>query len=85
TEFFYQFVNSRGQSREYKMHIVNQESQSLPIGVLDTIKVVINRGSSSRQTFAWFAPSLNYQLVRLQQFKDGEVQGDIKLRVHKPL
>jgi len=85
TELFYQFVNSRGQAREYKMHVVNQESQSLPIGVLDTIKVIINRGSSSRQTFAWFAPSLNYQLVRLQQFKDGEIQGDIKLRVHKPL
>ncbi len=85
TQFSYQFVNSRGQARNYGMQVVNTESQALPIGVLETIKVVINRESSTRQTFAWFAPSLNYQLVRLQQFKDGAVQGDIKLRVHKAL
>jgi len=85
SEFDYQFINSRGQSREYNMQVVTNERQLLPIGELDTIKVMINRGTSTRQTFAWFAPSLNYQLVRLQQFKDGAVQGDIKLRVHKPL
>ena len=85
TQFTYQFVNSRGQARDYSMQVLNNESQTLPIGLVDTVKVVINRESSTRQTFAWFAPSLNYQLVRLQQFKDGEIQGDIKLRVHKSL
>lgn len=85
TQFTYQFVNSRGQARDYSMQVITNEPQSLPIGVLDTIKVIINRESSTRQTFAWFAPSLNYQLVRLQQLKDGEIQGDIKLRVHKAL
>ena len=36
--------------------------------------------SNKRETFAWFAPSLNYTLVRLQQFKEGDEQGDIKLK-----
>ncbi|MFT4994605.1 MAG: hypothetical protein ACI965_001640, partial [Paraglaciecola sp.] len=31
-------------------------------------------------TSAWFSPELNYQLVRLQQFKDGEEQGEIQLK-----
>jgi hypothetical protein len=44
------------------------------------VKLKINRGSSSRETFAWFSPSLDYALVRLQQFKDGKEQGDIKLK-----
>ena len=36
------------------------------------VKVKIIRENAKRETYAWFAPSLNYQLVRLQQFKEGE-------------
>lgn len=85
TEFNYQFINYRGQTRAYDMQVITSETLDLPIGTLDTIKVAIQRTSSSRQTYAWFAPSLNYQLVRLQQFKDDKEQGDIQLRVHKAL
>jgi hypothetical protein len=42
--------------------------------------VKLIRDSKKRETFAWFAPSLNYTLVRLQQFKEGDEQGDIKLK-----
>lgn len=79
TTFDYQVINDRGQFREYKMQVLGTESLSLPFGDLDAIKVEIVRENSTRNTFAWFSPALNYQLVRLQQFKDGEEQGDIKL------
>lgn len=79
TSFDYRVINDRGQYREYQMQVLGKESLSLPFGDIDAIKVGIVRENSSRSTFAWFSPALNFQLVRLQQFKDGEEQGDIKL------
>lgn len=78
-EFSYSFVNYRGEIRHYDMIVLGKEQLELPFGLLEGIKVKIMRESSTRETFAWFAPSLNYQLVRLQQFKEGEEQGDIQL------
>jgi hypothetical protein len=80
TETHYNFINTRGQKRRYELTVVATENISLPYGQLDALKVKINRESNSRVTYAWFAPSLNYNLVRLQQFKDGKEQGDIQLR-----
>lgn len=80
TSMQYSFINYRGEPREYKISVVANEQLELPYGVLDSVKLKINRGSSSRETFAWFSPSLDYALVRLQQFKDGKEQGDIKLK-----
>lgn len=85
TEFNYQFINNRGQTRIYDMQVITSDTLDLPIGSVEAIKVMIRRTSSSRQTFAWFAPSLNYHLVRLQQFKNEQEQGEIQLRVHKSL
>ena len=56
------------------------EQLTLPYGMLEGIKVEIVRQNSTRETFAWFSPQLNYQLVRLQQFKDDKEQGDIQLK-----
>ena len=80
TNLSYDFVNYRGELRTYGVEVVAKESLSLPYGEFETVKVKLIRDSKTRETFAWFAPSLNYTLVRLQQFKDGEEQGDIKLK-----
>tara|TARA_R110002167_G_scaffold55676_22_gene158031 strand:- start:352 stop:1083 length:732 start_codon:yes stop_codon:yes gene_type:complete len=79
TQFDYRVINDRGQYREYQMQVLGIETLSLPFGEVQAIKVGIVRENSSRNTFAWFSPALNFQLVRLQQFKDGDEQGDIKL------
>ncbi|MBO1255556.1 DUF3108 domain-containing protein [Alteromonas sp. 5E99-2] len=73
------FINYRGDKKHYNIAIEQTEKVDLPYGSINAIKVKINRTSSSRETFAWFAPELDYQLVRLQQFKDEKEQGDIKL------
>jgi hypothetical protein len=75
----YDFINYRGEKRRYELEVVETENLAIPYGQLQAIKVKINRESNSRVTYAWFAPSLNYNLVRLQQFKDGKEQGDIQL------
>lgn len=77
--FSYDFINYRGDKRNYVITKLQNESLQLPYGNLDTIKVEVSRNSNTRVTYAWFAPSLNFSLVRLQQFKEGKEQGDIQL------
>lgn len=79
TKTEYDFINYRGEKRHYKLEVVATEKVSLPYGQLMAFKVKINRESNSRVSYAWFAPSLNHNLVRLQQFKDGKEQGDMQL------
>ncbi|MDC8831174.1 DUF3108 domain-containing protein [Alteromonas gilva] len=76
----YDFINYRGQQRHYGMEVLGKESVTLPYGTIEAYKVKIVRDSKTRVTFAWFAPDLDYQLVRLQQFKDGDEQGDLRLK-----
>lgn len=78
-ELEYHLINYRGESRTYKLLVMGKEQLELPFGMLEGVKVKIMRENKKRETFAWFAPALNYQLVRLQQFKEGEEQGDIQL------
>lgn len=86
TTLSYDFINYRGERKNYGIEVTGEEKLSLPYGELDTIKVKILRdNNSSRETFAWFAPALDYNLVRLQQFKDGDEQGDIKLSAYRHL
>ena len=83
SEFEYTLLNYRGQKRQYRLKVMGREQLDLPYGKLEGIKVKIMRESKKRETFAWFSPQLNYQLVRLQQFKEGDEQGDIQLSEYK--
>lgn len=80
TSLTYDFVNYRGELRQYGVEVIADETLALPFGSIEAVKVKLIRDSKKRETFAWFAPSLNYALVRLQQFKEGDEQGDIKLK-----
>jgi hypothetical protein len=79
-EFVYDIVNNRGQLRHYDLKVIGKEQLNLPFGIVESIKVKILRNNSSRETIAWFSPQLNYQLVKLKQFKDGDEQGEIRLK-----
>jgi len=82
--FEYNFINYRGENRRYEIEVLNTEQLSLPYGSVEAVKVAVKRESSSRVTYGWFSPSLDYVLVRLQQFKDDEEQGDIQLTRYQP-
>lgn len=81
----FSFINYRGDEREYGVEVIGRQKITLPYGEIDTIKVQLVRDSNKRKTFIWFAPSLDFNLVRLQQFKDDEEQGDIQLSSFNPL
>lgn len=82
-EFEYNIVNNRGELRHYELKVVGKEQLDLPFGMIEGIKVKILRNNSSRETIVWFSPQLNYQLVKLKQFKDGDEQGEIRLKYFK--
>jgi hypothetical protein len=82
-EFDYNIVNNRGELRHYELEVIGKEQLDLPFGMIEGIKVLIVRNNSSRETIAWFSPQLNYQLVKLKQFKDGDEQGEIRLKYFK--
>ncbi len=80
----YDFINTRGERRQYKINVMGEEIVKLPYGNLNAIKVKLARESNKRVTYAWFSPDLNWTLVRLQQFKNGNEQGDIQLHKYTP-
>lgn len=79
-QFSYDIINNRGELRHYELQVVGKEQLDLPFGLIEGIKVKIIRHNSSRETIAWFSPQLNYQLVKLKQYKDGDEQGELRLK-----
>lgn len=75
----YDLINYRGQKKQYNFEIIGEEMVNLPYGSINAIKVKTIRANKNRETYSWFAPDLDYLLVRLQQFKKGDEQGDIQL------
>lgn len=76
----YNLMNYRGQLKTYGFEVVGEELLELPYGKINAIKVKTIRTNNKRVTWSWFAPDLNYQLVKLQQFKKGKKQGEIELK-----
>ncbi|RUO73311.1 DUF3108 domain-containing protein [Idiomarina ramblicola] len=78
--FEYRVVNEKGEEDEYRFEVQAKESLSLPYGEVEAIKVARIRDNNRRQTFFWFAPELNYVMVKMQQFKEGDEQATMSLK-----
>ena len=84
TTLTYQIIDQSGNNKQLQFRVEGEEQLHLPFGSLTAIKVARVREDSDRQTYLWFAPSLNYLMVRLQQFKQGKEQADLQLRRVQP-
>lgn len=62
----------RGRPKIYTFEKVGEEVLKIPLGDIKTIKVRRVREDSDRETAFWFAPELNYLLVKLWQREKGE-------------
>lgn len=79
-QFNYSFINRKGQEQEYLFRVAGEEPLVLPYGTIKAIKVErYYETQSERQTIAWFAPELDYALVRIWKGKSGVEQFDIQL------
>ncbi|MFC6672589.1 DUF3108 domain-containing protein [Marinobacterium aestuariivivens] len=70
-------VADGGSLKEYAFEVLGSERVSTPAGDFDAIKVQRDRGDDAkRETYIWFAPELDYMIVKLYQIEsDGkEVQ-----------
>lgn len=81
----YPVIDEEGRPDTYRFASVGKQTIETPYGKLDAIKVERVRDSNRRQTYFWFAPELNYLLVQMQQFKEGEEQAKMSLRSYQPL
>lgn len=61
-------VADGGKLKTYQFKVEGSEEVSAPIGTYNAIKVSrVRDASSERQTYIWFAPALDYQIIKLQQ------------------
>ena len=51
----------------------------LPYGLVNTIRLKREGIEKHKGTYAWFAPELNYLLVKIQQIKSGVEQFEAQL------
>lgn len=77
--YVYDIIDEKGQADEYRFAMLGEEQISTPYGQLDTVKVERVRENNRRQTYFWFAPELDYLLVKMQQFKEGDEQATMTL------
>ncbi len=64
-----------GRLKVYDFNIIGNEKIQSPLGEYDTIKVEMDRGpEASRETYIWYAPALDYMIVKLKQIEgDGKI------------
>lgn len=84
TSFSLPVLNYRGEKEQYDFALQGKEQIKLPYGKIDALKIARIRDSKKRETFIWFAPELNYLMVRIRQLKEGDEQLDIRLSQYTP-
>lgn len=80
TKFSFPLVDKNGNCRTYDFEVIDKETISLPIGNLEAIKVKRLYDTDKRQAIAWFAPEMDYLLVRMYKGEKGMEQFEVKLK-----
>lgn len=78
-EFTYQIIDEKGQADTLRFRRVGQEQLTLPYGNVNAVKVERVRDASKRETDYWFAPELDYVLVKMAQREDGDEVATLQL------
>jgi hypothetical protein len=77
--FLYPVISSKGTIKNYEYQYDGKEELILPYGLVKTIRLKREITEKKRVTYAWFAPELNYLLVKLYQVKAGAEQFEAQL------
>ena len=78
-QYVYSIVNTSGTVSEHIYQYDGEEELILPYGLLNTIRFKREVKEKERVTYAWFAPELDYLLVKLYQIKAGNSQFEAQL------
>lgn len=77
--FIYPVISAKGSIKNYQYQYDGKEELILPYGLVKTIRLKREIIEKKRITYAWFAPELNYLLVKLYQVKGGAEQFEAQL------
>ena len=75
----YPVIKTSGSLKNYVYEYDGEEEVMLPYGLIKTVKYKREVVEKKRITYAWFAPELNYLLVKLRQIKADVEQFEAKL------
>jgi hypothetical protein len=78
-KYTYPVVSTSGSVKDYVYQYDGEEELILPYGMVKTIRFKREVKAKERVTYAWFAPELNYLLVKLYQVKGGTEQFEAQL------
>lgn len=78
-QYIYPVINTSGSIKDYLYQYDGEEELILPYGLIKTIRFKREVKEKERVTYAWFAPELNYLLVKLYQMKAGTEQFEAQL------
>lgn len=80
TEFIYQVADG-GHLKEYRFVAEGTEQIEAPIGTFEAIRVKrVRDAGNERQTYIWFAPELNYQIIKLHQIEKKDKEYSLLLK-----
>ncbi|QOL25194.1 DUF3108 domain-containing protein [Thalassotalea sp. LPB0316] len=79
SSFNYDVITTSGKIKNYRYEYVGVEELMLPYGLIKALKYKREVADKERVTYAWFAPELDYLMVRLYQIKDGVDQFEAQL------
>lgn len=67
--FTFNVLTNSGKIKQYHYQYVGEEELMLPYGIVETVKLKRQKPNSKKVTYVWFAPSLNYLMVKLYQIE----------------
>ncbi|MBL4940794.1 MAG: DUF3108 domain-containing protein [Colwellia sp.] len=77
--YHYAVISTSGVVKDYAYQYDGEEELVLPFGLVKSIRFKREVKSKERITYAWFAPELDYLLVKLYQIKAGNEQFEAQL------
>lgn len=83
--YVYPVISTSGSIKNYVYEYDGTEEIVLPYGLVKTIRLKREVVDKKRVTYAWFAPEMDYLLVKLYQTKAGVEQFEAQLKSHQYL
>ena len=78
--YTYPVISTSGAIKDYTFVNEGEKIITLPYGEIKTVKLKRETKDKKKITYAWFAPDLNYLLVKLSQIKNGKEQFSAELK-----
>ncbi len=83
--YVYPVISTSGSIKSYVYEYDGEEELVLPYGLVKTIRLKREVIDKKRITYAWFAPEMDYLMVKVFQIKAGVEQFEAQLKSYKVL